>query len=139
MTRYNRKRYQIHVLSLMAVYFVVLFLLWPHARGAANVWLKVLLAVSPTVPVAAVIGLMARRVMASDELQQRLHLIALGVATALVGTLSLVGGFLAAAKIWPVGGDVLMWVFPALCFSYGLTRLTLSRRYTGTWGMRDCA
>lgn len=138
MPRYTQKRYNIEVLVLMAVYVAILFGLWPLARDAGATWLKVLLAVSPVLPVAAVVALMARRVLASDELQQRLHLIALGIATAVVGTLSLVGGFLVAARVWTIGGDVLIWVFPALCVGYGLARLGLGRWYTGAWGMRGC-
>lgn len=138
MTSYSQKRYNLHVLLLMAVYVAVLFWLWPLAREADSAWLKIALAISPVLPVAAVVGLMARRVLASDELQQRLHLMALGIATATVGTLSLVGGFLAASKVWVVGGDILIWVFPALCLAYGLARIGLSRWITGAWGMRDC-
>lgn len=138
MAGYSQKRYNLHVLVLMAVYVAVLFWLWPLARETGNAWLKILLAISPVLPIAAVVGLMARRVLASDELQQRLHLMALGIATALVGTLSLVGGFLAASKAWLVGGDILIWVFPALCLAYGFARIGLSRWITGSWGMRDC-
>lgn len=138
MPRYSQKRYNMHVLVLMAIYVVVMLVLWPLARSTGEAWLKILLAVSPTIPVAAVIALMARRVMASDELQQRMHLMALGIGTALVGTLALVGGFLVAAKVWVVGGDILIWVFPALCLAYGLARIALSRWYTGSWNFRDC-
>ncbi|HET7562742.1 MAG TPA: hypothetical protein VFJ87_10240 [Rhodanobacteraceae bacterium] len=138
MPRFSYKRYNLYVLLLMAVYIAVLFWLWPLARGAGETWWKILLAISPVLPVAAVIALMAHRVLASDELQRRLHLMALGIATATVGTLSLVGGFLAAAKVWSVGGDVLIWVFPALCLVYGVSRMALSRWYTGAWGVRGC-
>ncbi len=74
---------------------------------------------------------MAQRVLHSDELEQRIHMDALGVATAIVCVVSMVGGFLAAAHVVVFGGDVLIWVFPVVCLSYGAGRLLLARRYGG--------
>ncbi|MGN6729013.1 MAG: hypothetical protein ACTHJG_04175 [Rhodanobacteraceae bacterium] len=126
------RRYRGQVLVLMAIYMAIMIWLWPHALGASGKALKVALALSPVVPVAWVIALMAKRVMRSDELEQRLHLMALSTATALVGTACLVGGFLAAAKVWATDGSILIWVFPALCCTYGVTRMSLKYRYTGS-------
>ena len=58
-------------------------------------------------------------------------MVALGLATGAVAVLSLVGGFLCAAGVLALGGDILLWVFPALCVSYGLARAWLGRRYGG--------
>ena len=74
-----------------------------HARDASGPSLKLLLALVPLVPVMWVIWLMARRVVNSDELEQRLHLIALSAATGLVAVTSLVGGFLCAAGVIALG------------------------------------
>ena len=136
--RYSPKRYALYVLVLMMAYVALIFWLWPHVRSTEALSWKVLFALSPVLPVACVVVLMARRVMLSDELDQRLHLIALGIATAVVGTASLVGAFLAAAKVWTTDGSVLLWVFPALCFVYGLTRLGLKRSVTGSWDFWGC-
>lgn len=138
MKRYSRRRYLVLVTILMAIYVVLLLWLWPQLRDASGTGLKIVLSLSPVVPVAAVIGLMARRVVASDELEQRVHLIGLGVATALVGTGSLVGGFLAMAKVWVTDGSVLFWVFPALCLVYGVTHILVKWRYTGSWDFWGC-
>ncbi|MGH8215336.1 MAG: hypothetical protein ACREPZ_06575 [Rhodanobacteraceae bacterium] len=138
MARFNTRRFKVYVMLLMAAYVALMLLVWPHVRDADDVSWKVLLAVSPTIPVAAVVWLMARRVMLADELEQRLHLIALGVATALVGTACLIAGFLAMAKVWHGDGTELFWVFPVLCLVYGLTRLGLQRRVTGTWDFWAC-
>ncbi|MER3546255.1 MAG: hypothetical protein C4338_01135 [Rhodanobacteraceae bacterium] len=92
--------------------------------------MKIVLALVPAV---AVIVLMGARVLRSDELQQRLHLIALGVATGLIAALSVVFSFLCAARVLtPAAEDVLFWIFPALCLAYGLTRMALTRRYGAT-------
>lgn len=124
-------QYRRTVLFTMAIYVTLMLLEWPHARDASGPSLKLLLALVPLVPVMWVIWLMARRVVNSDELEQRLHLIALSAATGLVAVTSLVGGFLCAAGVIALDGDVLIWVFPLLCVTYGLTHLWLGRRYGG--------
>lgn len=138
MTRYTQRQYVVQVALLMAAYIVLTFWLWPHLRDTSSAGLKVVFSLSPVVPVAVVVALMARRVVASDELEQRIHLIALGVATAVVGTASFVGGFLALAKVWVADGSVLVWVFPALCGTYGVTHVLVKRRYTGIWDFWGC-
>ncbi|MGH8113862.1 MAG: hypothetical protein ACREPS_02235 [Rhodanobacteraceae bacterium] len=138
MARFNSRRFKVYVALLMTIYVVLTAFVWPYARDAHNVTWKILLAVSPTVPVTWVVWLMARRVMFADELEQRLHLIALGVATALVGTACLIAGFLAMAKVWHGDGSELFWVFPVLCLVYGLTRLGLNRKMTGAWDVWGC-
>lgn len=131
MPQINKQQYRFQVLGIMAVYVALTLLVWPHARHAENLALKAVLAVIPTLPVMVVLWLMARRVMNSDELQQRLHLFALSTATGVVAALSLVGGFLCAAGVFDLSGDILIWVFPALCLSYGLARVLFARRYGG--------
>lgn len=138
MARFSTRRFNVYVMLLMAIYVALLWFVWPHVRDAHNVSWKILLAVSPTVPVTWMVWLMARRVMLSDELEQRLHLIALGVATAVIGTACLIAGFLAMAKVWRGDGSELFWVFPVLCLLYGFTRFGLKRRITGTWDFWGC-
>jgi hypothetical protein len=131
MPRLSQKRYEWHVMVAMAIYIVVLLLLWPLARTVTDVPIKWLLALTPVLPMLYLIGLMARRIRDSDELQQRTHLIALGTSTAVVGALSLVGGFLATAKVLNLDGTILIWVFPAIMACYGLTRWWAVRHYGG--------
>lgn len=129
--QYSRKRYRASVLALMAVYVAVMLLAWPHARDAHGLPAKLALSIMPALPVIGVIWLMVWRVLGSDELEQRLHLIALSVASGVVATLSLVGGFLGAAGVFAPRGDLLIWVFPALAAVYGIARWVVSRRYGG--------
>lgn len=129
MPRITSRRYQRRVMVAMAAYIACMLLAWPLAHTAASLSMKILLALMPVVPMLYVIGAMAQRIRDSDELEQRTHLVALGLATAVVGALSLVGGFLAAARLWRADGSILTWVFPAMLFCYGITRWWLSRRY----------
>lgn len=138
MTRLSTTSYNIQVTVLMVAYVILLLWLWPHALHATSMTPRVLFALAPLLPVAWVIWLMARRVASSDELEQRLHLIGLGVATALVGTASLVVAFLAMAHVWRGDGSEFIWVFPALIFIYAITRVCLKRRITGSWDIWNC-
>jgi len=128
----NMKTYRLRVLALMTVYVVLIFLVFPYAKSVENVAMKVALSLLQVAPVIAVLWLMVVQVMRSDELQQRLHLLALSVATGVVAATSLIGGFLSAVHAIALDGDVLIWVFPALCFSYGAARVLIARRYGGS-------
>ena len=133
MSRFTERQYQRHLAVTMTVYVGAMLLVWPLARSAPELWLKALFACVPALPMLYVIALIARKVMGSDEMEQRSHLLALGVSTGVVGALSMVGGLLAAAGALPLGGDILVWVFPVSMISYGVAHLwILTKRYGGT-------
>jgi hypothetical protein len=125
------KRYNLYATVLMAVYVALVGFVFPYARHADAIAVRAALAVLCTTPVIAVIWLMVQRVMHSDELQQRLHLMAMSTSTGVVAAVSLVGGFLNSAHVIQLDGDVLIWVFPALCLCYGVAQLLFARRYGG--------
>lgn len=129
MARPDPRRHLFRLTLAMVVYVGFMLLAWPAVRGVGEPWLKVLLALAPVVPMLYVIGLMVRRIRDSDELEQRTHLVALGVAAAVVSGLSLAGGFLAAAHVLRTDASILIWVFPVMVGSYGLTRWCVARRY----------
>lgn len=131
MTRQSAAQYRLRIWLLMAIYVALIVFVWPHARTTSSLPLRALFALLPTLPVLGVIAVMARRVLRSDELEQRIHMNALGIATAIVCVASLVGGFLAAAHVVAFDGDVLIWIFPLVCVSYGAARWLLARRYGG--------
>jgi len=108
MPRSIEKLYRQRLMLAMAIYIGVMLLAWPLVRTTDSLSLKVVLALAPVLPMLYVVWLMVRRVWHSDELEQRTHLIALGASTVVVGVLSLVGGFLAAAT----GLGWLMYPFP---------------------------
>jgi hypothetical protein len=124
-------RFRTRINTAMALYVALMLLVWPHVREDWSLPVKALLALTPVLPLAFVIHAMVERVRRSDEFQQRVHLLALGGATTLVGFLSLVGGFLAAAGVANLGGDVLIWVFPVLLVSYAGIRQWLAHRLAG--------
>lgn len=137
MARLSARQYQWRLLVTMMVYVGAMLLVWPAARSAARLPLKVVLAIAPLLPMFYALTLMARRIRDSDELEQRTHLIALGVATGLTAALSLLGGFLSAAGVLPLDGSILIWVFPFMMVCYGATRAHLTRTYGGEFGCDD--
>ncbi|GLQ48190.1 hypothetical protein GCM10007862_32410 [Dyella lipolytica] len=131
MTRFTEKQYQWRVLVAMAIYSGFMLIAWPLVRATESLPLKVLLALAPVVPVFYVIAQLVRRIRASDELEQRTHLVALSVATGVVSALSLAGGFLSIAGVLTLDGSILIWVFPVMAFCYGLARWRVLRGYGG--------
>jgi len=81
-----------------------------------------------------VIWIMAVRNLRSDELQQRTHLIGLGVATGVVSIVSIIAGFLAAADLLALDTTamILIWIFPLLILAYSAARGYAVRRYGGS-------
>jgi len=129
MTRVTLRQYRSQMAVLMAIYVAMMLLEWPYVRRVDSVALKVVLALGPVLPMMAVLWLIARRMISADELEQRLYLIALSVATGIVCALSLIGGFLAASHVIDLDGDVLIWIFPLLSLCYGATHRWVSRRF----------
>ena len=126
------KNYRRWLWLLMALYVALMLLLFPVARHADGDLRKTIYALLCVSPVVVVIWLMAVRIWHSDELDQRLHMMALSVATGIVAVASLIGGFLHSVHVIAIDGDILIWVFPALCVTYGLARMLFARRYGGS-------
>ncbi|NII12161.1 hypothetical protein [Oleiagrimonas sp. C23AA] len=122
MARAVYRRYRREFGWSMAAYVAVMLLAFPLTREVTSPTLKWMLALLPMVPIGFAVRAMVRLVLGSDELEQRQHLVGLAVAVVVVGMLSLLGGFLDAAGVIHLSGDVLLWVFPALAASYGFTR-----------------
>ncbi len=129
MARLSYRQYQQRTLLAMVLYTVFMLSVWPAVRTASSLPIKVLLSLAPLVPMFYVLVLMARRIRDSDELEQRTHLIALGVATGITAALSLLGGFLCIGGVVPLDGSVLIWVFPLMMVSYAATRSHVGRSY----------
>ena len=118
MARLSKQAHQRRVMIAMAIYVALFLWVWPLARSADALWLKTVYALTPVPPVLYVIWLMAWRVFAGDELEQRTHLVGLGVAAAHV-----------LAPDW--AATALVWIFPLLLIVYAVARAYAARRYGG--------
>ena len=131
MSRVPEAHYQRRSIAAIIVYVAIVMLARTPAKEATNLPLQLLLTLLPVVPMIYVIWLLAQRIWTSDELEQRTHLIGLGVATGVVAVVSLIGGFLAAGKLISVegAGSFLLFIFPLLLLVYTATRAWVARRY----------
>ena len=125
-----RRRYLREFLPPMAAYVVLVFLsVWLLKRIDAPL-LRALVALLPLPPIAFALRAIVRYIRDADEMQQRIELEAVCVATALVSLLYMAGGFLQAAKVIDVpAAAAMIWMFPLVCFTYGLAKVVVARRY----------
>jgi hypothetical protein len=129
MTRFSQKQYDRLVMVPLVLYVGCMLFLWPLLRAASSLPLRALLALAPVLPLIYLIGLWVRRIRASDEFEQRTHLIALGAAAAVISALGMAAGFLSIAGVLKMDGSILIWVFPVVMFTYSLARWYVLRRY----------
>jgi len=123
-------RYQREVGVAMGAYVLVM-LVWKQLLHAVDAtWLRVLIALFPALLVCFVLRAFVRYVRDSDEMQRRIELESGAIAGLLVSALYLALGFLQSAELIDIPSKVAMiWVFPALCMLYGITKLFVSRHY----------
>jgi len=127
------KRYQREFVAGMFAYVVILFactwlLRFPLAD--ASLWVHAGLSLLPVLPVAYVARSMVRLIRDSDELQRRIDLEAIAVASLFVTMGYFTAGLLAASDVIKVAGDVAMiWVLPLWCLAFGLAKCWSARRY----------
>jgi len=129
MSRLSYRQYQRRTLLAITLYTAFMLVVWPSVHTIGSLPLKILLALAPLLPMFYVLAQLARLIRDSDELEQRTHLIGLGVATGVTAALSLLGGFLSIAQVLPLDGSVLIWVFPLMMACYGVTRWYVARTY----------
>lgn len=100
------------------------------AQIASPAWLRAAIALAPMVPIAWAFLVMVRYVRSLDELQQRLELQALGLATAVTMLLQFAGVMLQQAGVIDIPGRTAMLLALAVvATAYGVCRIVLTRRY----------
>jgi hypothetical protein len=131
MPRLTRSTLRRQVYLLMFAYVVLMWLVWPRVHTTTDLPLKIALAFLPIVPMSAAIWLIAMDVVRGDELQQRVHLIALSIAAGVTCAASFTAGFLCSAGVLALHGDDLIWVLPAMALTYAVAKWLVGRRYGG--------
>ena len=126
--RSEQRRYMREFFPAMAGYVVLLFVSQALLRHAGALPLRVLVVLLPVVPIVFVVRAMVRLVLASDELERRLQLEAISIASLSVGLLSFAAAFLRGAGLLPID-NALMLVLPALFAAYGIANWFVRRRF----------
>ena len=126
-----RRRYLREFMPAMLAYvLLVLASAWLLKRVDAP-WLRAVVALLPVPPIALGLRAIMRRIRDADELQRRIELEAISIATACVSLAYLGGGFLQAAKVIDIdAADAMIWMFPLVCLSYGVAKIAVSRRFS---------
>jgi len=125
-----RRRYLREFMPAILGYVVAVFLsVWLLKRVDAPM-LRALIALLPVPAIALAMRAIVRRIRDADELQRRIELEAVSIATAFISLGYLAAGFLQRAGVIDVPSSAAMiWVFPLVCFSFGVSKAVLSRRY----------
>ncbi|MEP6634293.1 MAG: hypothetical protein ABJA62_08805 [Luteimonas sp.] len=101
-----------------------------HTLADAPVWMRAAVSVLPMLPIALVVRAMVRGIRDRDELQRRIDLEAIAIASVVVGLGYFTLGLMAAADVFTIPGEAAMlWVFPLLCGVYGMAKHWAQRRY----------
>ena len=87
---------------------------------------RVLVALTPVVPVAFMVYFFIRYLNDIDELQQRIQLLSIGFAAGTTGLLTFSYGFLENVGFPRIS---LLWIFPIMILLWGLGQAFISRRY----------
>ena len=126
-----RSRYMREFMPAMGAYVVLLFASVLLLKRVDELGLRALIALLPVPAIAMALRAIVRYIRDADELQQRIELEAVSIATAFVSLLYLAGGFLQSAKVIDIPASAAMiWVFPLVCVVYGLAKMAVSRRYS---------
>jgi hypothetical protein len=128
--RAEARRYAREFFPAMLAYVLILLLVWPLVDRVHGTTARVAIALLPVLPVAFLVRAMVRLILASDELERRLQLEAISIASLSVGLLTFSAGFLQAAGLLHLKAG-LMLVLPALFAAYGLAMWWARRRYRG--------
>lgn len=123
-----QRSYMREFLPAMAAYVVLLLVSQLLLRQVHPVPLRVLVVLLPIAPIVFVVRAMVRLVLASDELERRLQLEAISIASMSVGLLSFAAAFLRGAGLLPID-NALMLVLPALFAAYGIANWFVRRRF----------
>jgi hypothetical protein len=125
-----RRRYLREFLPPMAAYVLLVLLSVWLLKRVDDAPLRALVALLPLPPIAFALRAIMRFIRDADELQRRIELEAVSIATAFVSFAYLTGGFLQAARVIDVRAtDAMLWVFPLTCLAYGVVKVVVSRRY----------
>ncbi|MCC4632696.1 hypothetical protein ACFFJ4_05955 [Xanthomonas dyei] len=111
--------------------YVAVMLCWRHLLASVDAnWIRVLIALLPALLLMFVVRAVARFVRDSDEMQRRIELESIAIAAGVVSMAYMTAGFLQSAQLIAVpAAAAMIWVFPVLCITYGLTKAINARRY----------
>ena len=113
-----------------AIYMVLVLAMKPLLDMASQPLLRAAIALLPVVPMVFVVRAMVRKLLGGDELERRMQLEAVSIASISVGLLSFAAASLDMAGVLHFK-NALEMVLPALLLAYAIALLWIRRRYQG--------
>ncbi len=92
-------------------------------------WVAITLALASAAPSLLMMRAYMRRFNGLDEFQQRVQMESMLAASAIIGFGTFTYGFLESFAGFPSIDGALLWVFPAMCFVWGIAQFLVARRY----------
>src|SRR3990167_9113801 len=125
------RRYYREFIPAMAGYIAVM-LVWKKLLDWVQApALRVLVSLLPALLILWIMRAFVRYVSDSDELQRRIELESGAVAGLAVSAGYMAAGFLQTAHLIDIPSKVArLWGFPMLCFTYGIAKVFVARRYS---------
>ncbi|GAB1595000.1 hypothetical protein [Lysobacter claricitrinus] len=125
-----RKRYVREFTPPMVGYVVTLMGSVWLLKTISDPALRAVVALAPVPFVALTMRAVIRYIRDTDELQRRIEIEAVSMATALVSLGYFAAGLLQSAKVIDIPSSAAMiWVFPLICLVYGLAKVVIARRF----------
>ena len=125
----NTKRYLRQFIYSMVAYILTLSISLIALSWFADYRInlaRVVVALTPVIPVISMIYSFLRYLNNIDELQQRIQLLAIGFAAGTTSLLTFSYGFLENVGFPPLS---LLWVFPIMILLWGIGLAFIARRY----------
>ncbi|HMW47927.1 MAG TPA: hypothetical protein PKD17_08935 [Cellvibrionaceae bacterium] len=120
------KQYVKEFAWVMGTYGLLLPLcLWRIYNGASGIG-KYAWAILPTLPLLALIAVIAREIARMDEFMQRVHVLSFGITLAITGAVTTLWGFLEIAGLPPIS---IIYVFPFSVSTWGIINCLMFRHY----------
>lgn len=129
-TRDLSRRYLREFMPAMLAYVVAVALsVWLLGR-AEETWLRALIALLPVAPIAIGLRATARYIRGLDEMQRRIELEAVALASLCVSMVYMTGGLLQSARVTDINAAAAMlWVLPSLTVAYAVAKRLVARHY----------
>lgn len=126
--RAGQRRYLREFYPAILAYLVLVFAFKPLLGLVDHAVLRAAIALLPVLPMVFVVRAMVRKLLDGDELERRMQLEAVSIASISVGLLSFAAAFLEVAGVFHLE-EALMLVLPSLFLVYGLALHWVRRRY----------
>lgn len=122
-----KRAYTVRFWIAMATYVVTIWPISSAVEYATGPW-KIVLALTPLVPIAAILIFAIQRFMAIDELERQIQIEAMAIAAAITALLSITYGFLEIAHLPRPSA---WFTYGLVMFSWALATPFVARRYKG--------